>query len=395
MAIINILIFTVVLAFLILTHELGHFIAARLCGVKVDRFAIGFGPVVYKKQLKETLLLIHAIPFGGYVSMAGEHRATSSGQKHEFYSKPVGLRALVVFFGPMFNYLISFLLLWFLFIVGMPQLGNLVGGIVEDSPAQAAGFQEDDRIIKINDNVIEDWKDIQKSVENLEGTLTFTVERDEKQITLVVTAKPTASEDMYKQKVKKRKIGIYPGEVNSVKYGFFMAGIKGGERVWDLTKMTLKGFYLMITGKLSAREGLAGPIDIFRITSDTAKTGGFLAILHLIALLGVSLAIVNLFPVPVLDGGHLLFFLFEKIRGKPLTDKVETILFKIGWSLLITLMVFVIYNDIMKRFDEIKIKKDKQAKIAQCKENLTECKDEESDVCKEAVKKCLEEKLVK
>ena len=144
------LVFIAVISFLIVTHEFGHFIVARLSSIDVEKFSIGFGPVIFKKKFKSTLFLICAIPLGGYVKLAGDNRSELKGKNYEFFSKPPGVRAKVIFAGPLFNYLFSFLILWILFVVGMPYLEAVVGGTVDDSPAYNAGLQEGDQILEIN-----------------------------------------------------------------------------------------------------------------------------------------------------------------------------------------------------------------------------------------------------
>lgn len=343
------LIILCVVGVLILTHEFGHFLAARVSGIDVTKFAIGFGPLLFKKKIKNTLFLIHAIPLGGYVKMAGDEREKCVGAEGEFFSKPVGVRARVVFFGPLFNYLCSFLIMWFLFTVGMPIAGTKIGGIIQGSPAQKAGLQEEDEILAINGKKVEEWSQMQSAVYNSKGGLNLLVKRGGTSLDVDVFPEPISGKDEYGRKSRQRQIGVYSDESNIkvVRYNVFVAFKKGAQRTITLTRLIITGFYLLFTGEISFKEGVGGPIEIYRIASRTIQYGPT-ALLNFVSLIGISLAIVNLLPIPVLDGGHLLLFLIEKLRGKPLNKKVEDILTHIGWLILGVLMFFVFYNDIMK-----------------------------------------------
>ncbi|MFH1767993.1 MAG: RIP metalloprotease RseP [Candidatus Omnitrophota bacterium] len=337
-----------IIAFLIIVHELGHFFAARLSGIKVEKFAIGFGPCIFKRMFKETLFLVHLVPLGGYVKMAGDERSQCKGDKNEFFSKSVGVRARVVFAGPLFNYLFSFLIFWFLFVVGMPVVGNKIGGSVDRSPAQKAGLQAGDRILEINRSNVKEWFDIQTAISVSRGSLNFLIERDGKEFNLQLTPELMDGYNVYGNKTEQRKIGIYPGDDNYIaKYNFFPAGAKAAEKMAKLTAFIVRGFYGLISGSLSFRETAGGPIAIYTIASKTIPYGP-IAVLNFVSLIGVSLAIANLLPIPVLDGGHLSVFLVEKLIRRPISERAENVLTRIGWSVLSLLMVFIFYNDIME-----------------------------------------------
>ncbi len=344
MWLIDALIFIAILSILIVSHEFGHFIAARRSGIKVEKFAIGFGPVIFKMKRKDTLFLICAIPLGGFVKLAGEDRNSCSGREDEFFSKPAWVRAKVILAGPLFNYFLSFIVLWVAFMIGMPTFDTTLEGVIDDMPAKQVGLKKGDRVVQVNNHKIKSWDDLRSEIIHSEGKIDITVIRDGETLRFKVMPEETDSKDIFGRSVKRRKIGVYPSVVIK-RYNPVIALMKGVERTVKLTFLIIKGFYYTFTGVLPIREAVAGPVKLFEITSDVAHRG-FVALLNLVSLLGVSLAIVNLFPIPVLDGGHTFLILLEKIRKRPVSEKTEDILTRIGIAIISVIMIFVIYNDI-------------------------------------------------
>jgi len=345
MWLINVLVFTGILSILIITHELGHFIAARMSGIKVEKFSIGFGPVIFRKKTENTEFLICAVPLGGYVKMSGDEKDSCGGKGYEFFSKPLGIRAKVILSGPLSNYIFSFLIIWVLFMMGMPKVNTTVSRVVKDTPAQAAGLKKGDKIIKINKKSMKRWEDLQKAVYASKGDIIVSALRGNKEMDFTIMPKVESLKDVFGRSIERRMIGISPG-VTMVKYNFFTAFFEGAKYTINLTFMIFKGFYYMITGAIPLSKSVAGPIKLFEITSDVFKQGAT-ALMNLISFIGISLAIVNLFPIPVLDGGHLFLIGLEKIRNKPLSDRAEAVLTKIGIAIISLLMFFVFYNDIL------------------------------------------------
>jgi regulator of sigma E protease len=359
MWLLNTLIFIALLSTLIVVHEFGHFFAARISGIVVERFAIGFGPIIFRKKLKQTLFLICAVPFGGYVKLKGDSRDESKGEPDEFLSKSLGVKARVVFFGPLANYFFSFLLLCFLFMVGMPYLDSVIGEVTQDSPAQIAGLQDQDRIVEINGAGVDDWRSLQHLVRSSSGPIDLLVLRDQEQMEFTIKPETKRIEDVFGKERLFPVIGVRPAyKVKIAKYNLFGSFYRAGERLIELTTLIVKGFYYIFTGAIPVKDSLAGPIELYRITSYTAKEG-LTSLLSLMSVIGVSLALVNLFPIPVLDGGHLFIFLIEKLRKKPLAEKTENIVTRIGIAMIGALMFFVIYNDI-SRLTQDKINHDGQ-----------------------------------
>lgn len=352
----SVLITIIIFSILIIVHEFGHFIAARCLGIKVEKFAIGFGPVLLKWRSKETDFLVCAFPLGGYIKLAGDSRLECKGRDYEFLSKAPGIKMLVVLAGPVFNYFLAFIIFCIIAFIGFPYQDTIVGSVLEGYPAEASGLKEGDKILEVNGVKVSDWPQMTKAIRKSRDDISLKLERNGKNIFLDVSLREKEVIDDFGIKKMAPIIGISPSpNIKIVKYGFPKALIKGAESLFSLTYKVIKGLMYMITGSISFKEGAGGPIAIFYITSEFVKIG-FIAVLQLMAALNISLAIINLFPVPVLDGGHLLFFVLEKIRKKSLSEKVEGVLSRMGFALIGVLIVFVFYNDIVKYGPKIRDK---------------------------------------
>ena len=361
----SIIIVGIIFSVLIVIHELGHFLAARRSGVKVEKFALGFGPVLFRRKGKETEFIICAFPLGGYVKLAGDSRSEHKGFKYEFLSKSVGIRAKIVFAGPLFNYFLALVLFCIIALIGFPYPDSVVGSVLEGYPAEAAGIKEGDRILAVNDAQVQHWVDMAKMIYRAKEKINLRIERAGEIIFLDIPLRQKEITDDFGKKKNVSVIGIAASsQIKIIKYGFPQALVKGTQRLFSLTFLVVKGFIFMILGIIPFKEAVAGPVGIYYITSEMVKMG-IVAVLHLVAALSVSLTIINLFPMPVLDGGHLLFFLLEKIRGKPISERVEGNLTRLGLGFLILLITFVLYNDIVRFGPKIWNKKE----ITQIKED--------------------------
>jgi len=348
MNIIGMLAVGAIFSILIVVHEFGHYIAAKRSGVRVDRFALGFGPVLFKRKGKETEFVVCAFPLGGYVKMAGDTRQEHKGTKYEFLSKSVGVKSKIVFAGPLFNYLLALVIFCIIALIGFPYPDAVIGSVLEDYPAKAAGVQEGDRILAVDGIEVEHWLDMAKEIYQAEDTVNLRIQRDGEIISLDIPLRQKEITDDFGKKRNVAVIGIgISSQIKTIKYNFPQAIVKGLESLFHLTFLVIKGFLFMILGIIPFKEAVAGPVGIYYITSEVIKIG-IVATLHLVAALSISLAIINLFPVPVLDGGHLLFFFLEKVRGKPISEKVEENLTRLGLSALIFLIIFIFYNDIVR-----------------------------------------------
>ena len=340
------LIFIVVLGVLVVIHEFGHFMAAKFVGIRVDKFSIGFGPVIFGKKWGGTEFCVSLLPLGGFVKLAGESPEEATGGAWEFNSKNLGQKFLVVLAGPLMNAFLAFVLFSGVFLIGQPVMTAKIGKLIDGSPAKAAGVLEGDRITAIDGEAVATWEAVLKKVRESDQPLLFTLERGGKFVEISVTPKKQELPNIFGKKMAVSVIGIAPSsEIVYVKSGFWKAVSLGAERVWMLTVMIFYSLGLMFSGALSFKDSVTGPIGIFFMTQEAARMG-IVYLLYFTGSLSVSLFVLNLLPIPVLDGGHVLFMLIEKIKGSPLKESVKERMTQGGLTLLLILMAFVIFQDV-------------------------------------------------
>lgn len=345
-------IFLILLGILIVVHEFGHFLAALSVKIRVERFSVGFGRKVYSRRKKDTEFAISAIPLGGYVKLAGDNLKEYTGKDDEYYSKTPLQRMRVIFFGPLFNYLLGWLVFSLVFFLGYPTLTTKIAEPKKGFGAEAAGLKTQDRILSIDGQPVKYWEQMQKIIQyKKEGQeVRLLVERGQEKLEFMVRIKEDKLEDAVGIKRSIGLLGIIPaGEIVKVRHGILSSLGLGLQRCWFLTSLTYKAFWRMLSGKLSVRESVTGPLGVFYITSKSAELG-FIALLHLLATLSVSLAVFNLLPLPILDGGHIVLLFLEKIRKKPLSTRVEELVNQLGLTLVITLAIFITLNDLFRFF---------------------------------------------
>ncbi|MBP7088863.1 MAG: RIP metalloprotease RseP [Candidatus Omnitrophica bacterium] len=353
----SLLITLIIFSILIVIHEFGHFIAAKQAGVKVEKFSIGFGPALLKIKGKETLFLVCLFPIGGYVKLAGDSRSEIKGLKYEFLSQSPGVKMRIVFAGPLFNYLLAFLIFIIIALVGFPYSDTVIGDVLEGYPAHQAGLKKGDKILEVNGKKVDNWQEMSEIIRKAKNGVFLKVDREKKVFPLEVSLKDKNIRDDFGREKKVSLIGISASsQIKIVKYPLAKAIVKGIESLFNFTFIIFKGFLLMILGIVPFKEAIAGPIGIFFITSEMIQVG-IIALLQLVAILNLSLSIINLFPIPILDGGHIIFFGLERIRNKPLNQRTEDVLTRIGLVFLTLLMSFAIYNDLVKFGSRI-LKKD-------------------------------------
>lgn len=354
----TILLFILILSVLIVVHEAGHFLAARKVGVKVEQFALGFGPRVYSRVINGTEVCLCAIPLGGFVKMSGDERSLCKGGGDEYFSKSHGHRALIVLMGPVVNYCLAYICFVLVFMIGAIDLDAtqknvpaIIGKVVAGSPAQKSGLSPGDRIQAADGKVFANWSEMQDYIASAgEKPVIVTYLRAGQSNSLTLIPEFHQSKDLFGREHRVSRIGIQPPELSSAdklvvkRYGFFAAWGKGAEELWSVTTRTYGALWDMVTGQRSAKEGMTGLIGIFFIIKFAAGVGvSFL--LHVVGVISASLAIFNLLPVIPLDGGHLAFIALEKIRGKALSVKAEDLIARLGFALIIALAVFVFYLD--------------------------------------------------
>jgi len=348
---ISLIIFLFILGILIIVHEFGHFIAAKKSGVKVEQFSLGFGKKILSIRKGETEYIVCAVPLGGYVKLAGDNLDEYKGNPGEYLYQPVFRRFGIIFCGPLLNYLLGFLFFWMIFFSGYPTLTTRVGGLIDGMGAVEAGIEAGDRIIAVEGKKVALWEDLQKAIQSNKSkeTVLITALRKDKEYNFTVKIKQAPVEDILGQKRNVGLIGIKP-EVNEtvkIRHGFLASSVLGVNKTFELTGLTYKALWFMVMRKMSVKESVSGPLGIFFITTQAAKMG-IIALMHLVAVLSISLAIFNLLPLPALDGGHILLLGIEKIRGKYLSKKAEEIFSRLGLSFIILLAVLVSYNDLVR-----------------------------------------------
>ena len=431
--------FLVGLAVLIFVHELGHFLAARKCGVIVEKFSIGFGKKLFGFTSRGTEFIVAAIPLGGYVKMKGEELGEETSEEGSFSAAPPQHRLLIAFAGPAFNILFALAIYVFVYMIGVETIGPVIGTVKENSPALEAGLQTGDKIISVNNNPIRFWSQLQKKVyhspgekldfqierlnngiinleiiptteeiKNLFGDteqvgligitplantityikkesaaekaglqlndriiavqninifgwsdlrpaavdkpgelLTFKIQRNDTEILIPLTPTPKTIKGPDGNDLKIGEIGIgMSGLMVLEQYGLIGSISRAIKETWEMTSLIAISVQKMLFGSIPADQ-IGGPILIFQIYGEQAEQG-FNEFIRLTALLSINLGLINLLPIPILDGGHILFFLIEIIKGRPVSERNRELAQQVGFFMLISLMVFAFYNDIAR-----------------------------------------------
>ena len=343
--------FILILGLIVLVHEFGHFVFAKMFGVYVYEFSIGMGPKVFSRKRKnkkdETEYCIRAIPIGGFVQLAGEEvdDDTSVPKEKKMYSKPVWQRFLIMFFGAGNNFILAFVILLLCGIFfGSPKMDPVVGRLTEGYPMATAGIEVGDKFLEVNGNHISTIDDVRiyLSVAKEGKPITFEMQKKSGEI---VTYEITPQKETVDE-VTSYKFGIEffrendKGFFAPIKYAFVKTG--------SLFKQMFITFKLLFTGQVGVNN-LSGPVGIYSIVGQT-RSAGFENLLQLVALLSINVGFINLIPFPAFDGGRILFLVIEKIKGSPVNPRIENIFHSIGFILLMLLLVFITFNDIVRMF---------------------------------------------
>ncbi|MFH1035315.1 MAG: RIP metalloprotease RseP [Pseudomonadota bacterium] len=342
----------IVLGILIFVHELGHFVVAKLAGVGVSTFSLGFGPRLLGFKRGGTDYRLSAIPLGGFVRMVGEHPGEEidpADIPRSFSHKPVGWRLAIVAAGPFCNVIFALLTYYVLLLAwGLPTVTTLVGEAIKDQPAALAGVRDGDRVVAIDGRPVEHWGEVASTVQSSQGRpVQLLLERRGRQVSLTVTPQAQTVKDIFGEERQVWRVGIKAGSETIIKsVGAAQAVGMALDRTYMAGEIIVVSVVKLVQRKVPA-DSLGGPILIAQVAGQAARQG-VAPLMDLAALLSVNLAILNLLPIPALDGGHLFFFLVEAITRRPVSIAVREKAQQVGVALLIMLMAFIFYNDIAR-----------------------------------------------
>ena len=356
--------FIILLSVLIFVHELGHFLAARIAGVGVLKFSLGFGPKIIGKKIGKTEYVLSWIPLGGFVKLLGEsgnEELSPEDEKKSFFKKSKWKRMLIILAGPVFNFLLALVIFIIVFVYGLPNLTAVVGEVQKESAAFEAGMISGDKIIAIDDKKVVFWEEIKPIIAESKGKeMEVAVERGAEKKHLLIKPRLSKSKNIFGEEISTYLIGVSPaGNTIIERKNPWDAIIASVGKTWEISKLTVISVVKMLEGVISPRT-LGGPIFIAQIAGAQVKEGIIPFILFM-AILSINLGVINLFPIPVLDGGHIFFYLIEIVTRREISIKVKEMSQQIGFVILLMLMLFVVFidverlnfkvvNDIMKIF---------------------------------------------
>jgi regulator of sigma E protease len=345
----------VLLGVLIFVHEFGHFIVAKCMGVGVLKFSLGFGPRLIGRRVGETEYLLSAVPLGGYVKLLGESESdhvSPEDEKRSFSRQNAWRRISIVISGPAFNFLFAILTFAVIYMVGIPTVTTDVGGVQDGSPAYAAGIREGDRIVAVDGKTLTRWGDLADSITSSGGReLSITMERNQERFDVRLRPELSTGKNIFGEDVESYRIGVSSSTNTFIERQNPVAALWSGVlQTWTITELTLLSIVKMVEGVVSPKN-LGGPILIAQMAGVQAKRG-IMNFAFFMGLLSINLGVLNLFPIPVLDGGHLFFYLIEAVTGREVNIKWRERAQQVGFAILIMLIIFVFYNDILRLFGE-------------------------------------------
>ncbi len=351
--------FIAILSVIVFIHEFGHYLFARIAGVKIETFSIGFGKELFGWNDKHgTRWKVSLLPLGGYVKMFGDasEASTPDGDKLalmtpeekavSFHYKPLYKKAYIVVAGPLFNFLLTIgIFTYFIFTNGIATVEPIVGDVMPNTPAAEAGLQTDDRILEINGKEIDYFRDITRIIlVNTGKPITLVIERDEVKETLTLTPRMFEDKDSLGNTIQRPMLGIKSKKMRVEDVGIAGAVLEAVKQTYDLIIMSGEYLGQLVMGERSAKE-LKGPVGIAQMSGQAAEQG-FVTVLWFMAMLSVNLGFVNLLPIPPLDGGHLLFYAIEGVRGRAMAQRYMDYGYRAGFAMIMMLMAFTLFNDV-------------------------------------------------
>lgn len=359
--------FVGIISVIVFVHEWGHYIVARMCGVKIEVFSIGFGPEIFGWNGKRgTRWKISALPFGGYVKMFGDATGASTPDKDKletlsseekkvsFHHKALWQKAAIVAAGPLINFLLTICIFtYFIYVNGIVSTKPIVGELIPDTPAVTAGLKPGDHILRVNGVEVKYFNDIPTRIAtNLGSPVDLEVMRGGENIHVSITPVIKTEDDGFGNKIQRPLMGFKSQKLNFEDVPLYAAVWEATRRTYQLCETSLHFLKQIVTGDRTSKE-LKGPVGIAKLSGQITNSGDdtketALTILWFIAMLSANLGLINLLPVPLLDGGHLAYYLVEGLRGKPMAEKYQEWGFRLGAALLFTMMAFTLFNDIMQ-----------------------------------------------
>jgi regulator of sigma E protease len=345
----SIVAFIILIGVLVFIHELGHFLMARMMNVGVLKFSLGIGPKIIGKKIGETEYALSWFPLGGFVKLLGEsdgEKLPPEDEKRSFLKQSLWKRMLIVFSGPLFNFILAIIIFIIIFMYGVPNLTTEIGEVQKDSAAFTAGIINGDKIISVGGKGIKYWDELRLIITEGKGAeVEVVIERKTKRKTFQIKPKLSKSKDIFGDEISSYLIGISPsGKILTERKNPGQALVASFQKTWEISKLTVIAVVKMLEGAISPRT-LGGPIFIAQVAGAQVKEGIIPFILFM-ALLSINLGVINLFPIPVLDGGHIMFYAIEMITRREISMKVKEISQQIGLALIIMLMFFVVMIDI-------------------------------------------------
>ena len=343
----------IVLGILIFVHELGHFLLAKRLGVGVLTFSLGFGPKLIGRRFGETQYQISAVPLGGFVKLIGENpeeEVKEEDRHRSFSAAPIWKRALIISAGPFFNFFLAVALFSTINLFGIPYLPSKIGEVSPGLPAERAGLKKEDLVLSIDGKEVSKWDDLSKMIRNSNGKdLLIKVKRNGEILEIKITPKLSTQKNLFGEEIQTFIIGITPSdEIIVQKVGPLEAMSKGLSQTWYGIKLTVVTIVKLIERVIPAKT-IGGPILIAQLAGEQARRG-FLSLVLFTAILSINLGVINLFPIPILDGGHFLFLGLEAVLRRPISIKKMEIAQQIGLIFIILLMLFAFYNDLIRIF---------------------------------------------
>lgn len=357
----NLLSFIVILSVIVFIHEFGHYLVARFFGIKIEEFAIGFGRELFGFNDKRgTRWKFCLWPLGGYVKMFGDRnpasiadankvkKMTAAEKKVAFYHQHVFKRMAVVTAGPIFNFLLAIVIFTIIFRVqGLTTVLPIIDEVVPGSAAFESGLKAGDKILKVNEEIITEFSELQKIIHDKAGQeLKIIIARENQESLIKVTPKVTVTKDFFGDEIKIAMIGIRAGQIKYQPLGLAESFTSSVKETYNLSASVLGAIRDLLLGRLSVKE-LGGPVRIAEYSGKSVDKG-WVVMLWFVAMISINLGVMNLLPLPILDGGHFLYYVIEAIKGKPLSEKIQQYGFGFGMAVIVTLMLCTTYNDITK-----------------------------------------------